>query len=76
MDAICFVVGLHSKELRGKQLKDLIYRSTKDIGDGQRRRRRGCAHSPSHREPASADSRSPAPRPRLAPFTQRSGARR
>lgn len=28
MDAISFVVGLQSKELRGKQLKDLIYRST------------------------------------------------
>lgn len=36
MDAISFVVGLQSKELRGKQLKDLIYRSTSDAGDEDR----------------------------------------
>lgn len=34
MDAISFVVGLQSKELRGKQLKDLIYRCSSDTGDG------------------------------------------
>lgn len=35
MDAISFVVGLQSKELRGKQLKDLIYRSSNDVGNGR-----------------------------------------
>ena len=30
MDACAFVSGVNSKELRGKQLKDLIYRSTAD----------------------------------------------
>lgn len=36
MDAISFVVGMHSKDLRGKQLKDLIYRNTMDTGNGAR----------------------------------------
>ena len=34
MDAISFAVGVQSKDLRGRQLKDLIYRSTKDDGTG------------------------------------------
>ena len=36
MDACAFVSGVNSKELRGKQLKDLIYRSTADTGDEKR----------------------------------------
>ena len=33
MDAISFVVGMQSKDLRGKQLKDLVYRaSAEDTG--------------------------------------------
>ena len=36
MDAISFVVGLGSRDLRGKQLKDLIYRNTNDKGDENR----------------------------------------
>jgi hypothetical protein len=32
MDAISFNVGLRSNELRGKQLKDLVYRSSADDG--------------------------------------------
>ena len=36
MDAVSFVVGLASRELRGKQLKDLIYRNTTDTGDEER----------------------------------------
>ena len=34
MDAISFAVGVQSKDLRGRQLKDLIYRSTTDDGTG------------------------------------------
>ena len=37
MDAVSFVVGLSSKDLRGRQLKDLIYRATTDKGDGEAR---------------------------------------
>ena len=36
MDALSFVVGLRSSELRGKQLKDLIFRCSSDKGDEQR----------------------------------------
>ena len=36
MDGISFGVGLASRDLRGKQLKDLIYRSTSDKGDEER----------------------------------------
>ena len=36
MDAIAFVAGLTSRDLRGKQLKDLIYRASSDTGDGAR----------------------------------------
>lgn len=36
MDAISFVVGLQSKELRGKQLRDLVYRGSSDAGDEER----------------------------------------
>ena len=36
MDAVAFVTGVNSKDLRGKQLKDLIYRSTTDTGDEER----------------------------------------
>ena len=36
MDSISFCAGLSSKDLRGKQLKDLIYRSTNDTGDEER----------------------------------------
>ena len=36
MDGISFGVGLNSKDLRGKQLKDLIYRATSDRGDEER----------------------------------------
>lgn len=34
MDAVSFCTGVNSKDLRGKKLKDLIYRSTKDVGTG------------------------------------------
>lgn len=34
MDAVSFCTGVNSKDLRGKKLKDLIYRSTKDDGTG------------------------------------------
>jgi hypothetical protein len=37
MDAISFAVGVQSKDLRGRQLKDLIYRSTTDDGTGVQR---------------------------------------
>jgi len=30
MDAISFVVGLQSKDLRGKQLKDLVFKASAD----------------------------------------------
>ena len=36
MDGISFCVGLSSKDLRGKQLKDLIYRASSDKGDEER----------------------------------------
>lgn len=36
MDGISFVVGLNSRDLRGKQLKDLIYRAQGDTGDEER----------------------------------------
>jgi len=36
MDAISFSVGVQSKDLRGRQLKDLIYRSTTDDGTEER----------------------------------------
>ena len=37
MDAVSFAVGVQSKDLRGRLLKDLIYRSTTDDGTGARR---------------------------------------
>jgi len=36
MDALSFVCAVNAKDLRGKQLKDLIYRSTSDTGDEER----------------------------------------
>eukprot|EP00316_Scyphosphaera_apsteinii_P022800 CAMPEP_0119313214 /NCGR_PEP_ID=MMETSP1333-20130426/28260_1 /TAXON_ID=418940 /ORGANISM="Scyphosphaera apsteinii, Strain RCC1455" /LENGTH=1316 /DNA_ID=CAMNT_0007317997 /DNA_START=36 /DNA_END=3986 /DNA_ORIENTATION=- len=36
MDAISFVVGLQSKDLRGKQLKDLVYKRSGDDGSEER----------------------------------------
>lgn len=36
MDAVSFCVGMRSSELRGKQLKDLIYRKTTDPPDVER----------------------------------------
>ena len=35
MDAVSFAVGLQSKDLRGRQLKDLIYRADGDSDAGQ-----------------------------------------
>jgi len=31
MDAVSFAVGLQSKDLRGRQLKDLIYRADGEV---------------------------------------------
>ena len=36
MDAVCFNVGVQSKDLRGKHLQDLIYRSPSDTEEGQK----------------------------------------
>ena len=81
MDAVCFVVGLHTKELRGKQLKDLIYRCTTDKGDGvsssHQSATRWRARRPGASWPAARDSprRPLTPRDSHRPL-QRSGARR
>ena len=67
MDAISFAVGVQSKDLRGRQLKDLIYRSTSDDGTGGRRpsRQSGEAGRASLRPPPLTPTLSRAPR-RLA----------
>ena len=71
MDATAFVVGLSSKDLRGKQLKDLIYRNTTDKGDGARATRGVGRFVEAHPLLAHAHARHHSPRPRPPPRSQR-----
>ena len=40
MDAISFVVGMQSRDLRGKKMEDLIFRRGADDNEGTRARAR------------------------------------
>ena len=63
MDAISFVVGLQSKDLRGKQLKDLVFKSSADEDICMPAFANACFHAQrSHNRHPPSDS-IPLPRP-------------